>query len=206
MPELTERQATRLASRDAVRLALIILLGGLALLVRSLQATAPPDLQTAQVAATSPTAPSSTEAAPDDATDYLVTRVVDGDTFKASRGATTETVRLIGIDTPETVKPRAPVECFGREASARARELLNGQLVRLETDPTQDTRDRYGRLLAYAYLPDGTLVNEQLIAEGYAHEYTYRVPYLMQEPFRAAEREAREASRGLWSPAACPAS
>jgi micrococcal nuclease len=129
-----------------------------------------------------------------------VARVVDGDTIKLSTG---ETLRLIGVDTPETVDPRAPVQCFGREASARAHALLDGASVRLEYDPTQGRYDRYGRTLAYVWLADGRLFNETIIAEGYAHEYTYAIPYRYRDRFRAAERAAREASRGLWSPTTC---
>jgi micrococcal nuclease len=129
-----------------------------------------------------------------------VVRVVDGDTIKVSNG---ETLRLIGVDTPETVDPRAPVQCFGREASARAHTLLDGASVRLEYDPTQGRYDRYGRTLAYVWLADGRLYNETIIAEGYAHEYTYAIPYRYRARFRAAERAAREAERGLWSPTTC---
>ena len=99
--------------------------------------------------------------------------------------------------------PSKPVECFGREASARAKALLLGQEVRLETDPGQDTRDRYGRVLAYVFLEDGTLVNEAMIAGGYGHEYTYNQPYRYQAAFKAAERTAREAEKGLWAPGIC---
>jgi micrococcal nuclease len=129
-----------------------------------------------------------------------VVRVVDGDTVRVSTG---ETLRLIGVDTPETVDPRAPVQCFGREASARAHALLDGAWVRLEYDPTQGRRDRYGRTLAYLWLADGRLYNETIIAEGYAHEYTYAIPYRYRDRFRAAERAARDAGRGLWSPTTC---
>lgn len=129
-----------------------------------------------------------------------VTRVVDGDTVVVSTG---ETLRLIGMDTPETVDPRKPVQCFGREASARARALLAGAPVRLELDPTQGRRDQYGRTLAYVWLADGRLFNEVMIAEGFAHEYTYELPYRYQARFDAAERAARTQQRGLWSPATC---
>jgi micrococcal nuclease len=129
-----------------------------------------------------------------------VLEVVDGDTIKVSTG---ETLRLIGIDTPETRDPRTPVQCFGREASARAHALLDGARVRVEHDPTQGRVDRYGRTLAYVWLPDGRLFNRIIIAEGYAHEYTYAVPYRYRDSFRAAERSARASGRGLWSPATC---
>jgi micrococcal nuclease len=131
---------------------------------------------------------------------YRVVRVVDGDTVVVSNG---DTLRLIGIDTPETVDPREPVQCFGVEASRRAHALLDGAAVELEYDPTQGVLDRYGRTLAYVWLPDGRLFNELMIADGYAHEYTYEVPYRYQARFRAAQRAAQDAQRGLWSPATC---
>jgi micrococcal nuclease len=135
---------------------------------------------------------------------FDVVDVVDGDTVKVRlANSQVETVRLIGIDTPEVVDPRTPVQCFGREASARAKELLSGQRVRVEQDPTQDTRDRYGRLLAYIWLEDGTLVNKQMIADGYAVEYTYDRPYQYQADFKAAQQQARDAQRGLWAPDTC---
>lgn len=134
---------------------------------------------------------------------YRVVRVIDGDTFSIRLPHGIDTVRLIGIDTPETVHPSKPVECFGAEASSFARELLSGERVRLEFDESQGTRDKYGRLLAYAYLPDGTFVNYELIARGYAYEYTYELPYRYRETFREAERAARAQTRGLWAPGAC---
>lgn len=86
---------------------------------------------------------------------YSVASVVDGDTVKINLNGTTETLRLIGMDTPETVDPRKPVQCFGIEASNKAKELLNGRKVRTEKDPTQSERDIYGRLLVYIYRDDG---------------------------------------------------
>ena len=101
-------------------------------------------------------------------------RVVDGDTLRLRVDGRDEPVRLIGINTPESVDPRRPVECLGKEASAKAAELLRGaQTVEVEADPTQDTRDAYARLLLYVWLPDGRLLNRELIANGYAHEYTF---------------------------------
>jgi micrococcal nuclease len=133
-----------------------------------------------------------------------VVRVVDGDTVdvRLPEGRR-ERVRLIGMDTPETVDPRVPVQCFGREASARAHALLDGQTVGLERDSSQGERDRYGRLLAYLWLPDGRDFAQVMIGEGYAFEYTYRLPYAHQEEFQAAEAGAREHALGLWAPETC---
>ncbi len=134
---------------------------------------------------------------------YSVVDVVDGDTVKIQRNGVTETLRLIGMDTPETVDPRKPVQCYGREASTRAAKLLEGERVKIATDPTQDTRDKYGRLLVYLWRSDGLFFNQRMIADGYAKEYTYDVPYQYQSQFRSAERQAREGERGLWSSKTC---
>lgn len=130
---------------------------------------------------------------------YQVVRVVDGDTVHIEMNGKVETVRLIGIDTPETVHPSKPVECMGKEASSFMKSLLEGTRVRVEPDHTQNVRDKYGRLLLYLFLLDGTNVNELLIEKGYAHEYTYDLPYRYQYEFRDAEERARLEKRGLWS-------
>jgi micrococcal nuclease len=132
-----------------------------------------------------------------------VINVADGDTIEVSLNGQTERVRLIGVDTPETSHPSRPVECFGREASAFTREVLRGQTVLLEDDPTQDNRDRFNRLLRFVWLPDGRLVNYEIIAQGYGFEYTFRTPHRYQAQFKAAERAARQAQIGLWAPETC---
>lgn len=134
---------------------------------------------------------------------YVVTSVVDGDTIKVNINGTVETLRLIGMDTPETVDPRKPVQCFGKEASNKAKELLVGAKVRLEKDPTQGELDKYGRTLAYIYREDGLFYNKYMIEHGYAHEYTYNTPYKYQAEFKAAQKSAQENLRGLWSPSTC---
>lgn len=128
-----------------------------------------------------------------------VDRVVDGDTIDVAIGKSVATIRMIGINTPEVVDPRKPVECFGNEASANAHNLMDGGEVRLELDPSQDTYDKYGRVLAYVFLPDGTLYNELAVQEGFAREYTYRKKYGHQADFRAAQKVAKKEGRGLWS-------
>lgn len=137
------------------------------------------------------------------ATDFEVARVVDGDTIVVFVGTGDEKVRLLGVDTPESVDPRRPVQCFGREAAEHARQLMAGKRVRLEADTSAGDRDSFGRMLRYVYLEDGTLVNEALIRDGYAHEYTYRKAYSLQLRFKEAELEAKQNGRGLWSPATC---
>ncbi len=100
---------------------------------------------------------------------FSVARVIDGDTIEVIYEAgQLKKVRLIGIDTPETVDPRKPVQCFGQEASAKTKALLEGKQVRLEKDTIGDSIDKYGRLLRYVYV-DGTLVNAELIKQGYAY-------------------------------------
>lgn len=134
---------------------------------------------------------------------YSVSSVVDGDTIKVNINGAVETLRLIGIDTSETVDPRKPVQCFGQEASNKAKELLSGKKVRIEKDSTQGDRDKYDRLLAYVYREDGLFFNKYMIEQGYAHEYTYNLPYKYQTEFKAAETNARENQLGLWSPSTC---
>lgn len=134
---------------------------------------------------------------------YNVTKVTDGDTIHIQMDGKDEKVRLIGINTPETVDPRTSVQCFGKEASTRMKELAEGKIVRLEYDETQDTRDAYDRLLAYVYLEDGQMLNRKMVAEGYAYEYTYLKPYKYQKEFRQLQTLARSSSRGLWSVDTC---
>lgn len=134
---------------------------------------------------------------------YEVTRVVDGDTIHIKMNGNDETVRFIGINTPETVDPRTPVQCFGKEASNRMKELADGKIVKLEYDDSQSVRDIYGRLLAYVYLEDGEMLNRKMIAEGYAYEYTYMTPYKYQKEFRDLQNLARMSGRGLWSQDTC---
>ena len=132
-----------------------------------------------------------------------VVRVVDGDTIVVEIDGVQEKIRLIGVDTPEVVDPRKPVQCFGKEASLFTKNNLDGTIVRLDQDLSQGDRDKYGRLLRYVFLVDGSLFNKMLIAEGYAHEYTYRIPYRYQKDFKLAEKTARETQKGLWSPSVC---
>ncbi len=132
-----------------------------------------------------------------------VTKVVDGDTIRVSINGESKTVRLIGVNTPETVDPRREVECFGKEASNRAKEVFTDKTVFLESDPSQGNTDKYDRLLRYMWLEDGTSFNKQMIAEGYAYEYTYDLPYKYQSDYKRAQIEARELKKGLWSDETC---
>lgn len=131
-----------------------------------------------------------------------MTRVVDGDTTHVSIDGTDTTLRIIGIDTLETVDPRKPVQCFGAAASAMAHELLDGQSVSLAYDPTQDRVDRYQRTLAYVSV-NGFDYGQRMISQGFAHEYTYDTPYQRQTAYQSAENDARSGRSGLWSPTTC---
>lgn len=137
---------------------------------------------------------------------WRVSRVVDGDTVRVRRNGQELKVRLIGIDSPESVKPDTPVECYALEASQFAQDRLEGAAVALEGDPSQQPADRYGRTLAYLWLVDDSgralsMFNIEAIAAGAAREATYDGAYQWQSAFRAAEESARAQGRGLW--AAC---
>jgi micrococcal nuclease len=128
-----------------------------------------------------------------------VSRVVDGDTIKVLIQDKEETVRLIGIDSPEVLDERKTIQCFGKEASNKAKEILNDKIILLASDSTQGNRDEYGRLLRYVFLQDGINFNKLMISEGYAREYTFKNnPYKYQSQFIQAEKEAKEENRGLW--------
>lgn len=127
----------------------------------------------------------------------LVTKVVDGDTIELENS---QTVRLIGIDTPETVDPRRPVGCFGKEAKKETASLLNGKAVILQKDVSET--DKYGRLLRYVFLPldngDIVFVNKYLLLQGFAKALTYPPDVKFSEEFRQAEQDARINKKGLW--------
>lgn len=127
----------------------------------------------------------------------LVTEVIDGDTIHVGRGWRFTKVRLIGVDTPETVHPEKPVEFFGPEASEFTKRQLDGKKVRLELEPSNQYDD-YGRLLAYVLLLDGTYFNAELIKQGYARVIAPS-PFHRYEEFRSYEREARVKGLGLWA-------
>ena len=127
-----------------------------------------------------------------------VTDASDGDTIKVMQAGKEETVRLVGIDTPETHDPRVSVQCFGQAASDKTKSLVIGKAVRLEPDPQSSDRDKYRRLLRYVYLEDGRLLNQVLVEEGYAFAYTL-FPNSKLEQFRGWELAARQQNRGLWA-------
>ncbi len=128
----------------------------------------------------------------------FVINVVDGDTIDVLIGGRELRVRYIGIDTPETVDPQRPVECFGREASERNRELVEGMTVGLERDVSET--DQFGRLLRHVWA-SGEMVNAALVEEGYASASTFPPDIRYAALFTALETQARSHNRGLWGPA-----
>lgn len=122
-----------------------------------------------------------------------VTVVIDGDTIEIESG---RRVRLIGVDTPETVDPNRPVGCYGKEASNFTKSQLEGKQIKLEKDVSET--DKYSRLLRYVWLGEN-LFNEQLVKEGYAQVSTYPPDVKYQDKFLTAQTEARNANKGLWS-------
>lgn len=137
----------------------------------------------------------------------LVRRVIDGDTIELETG---QTVRYIGIDTPETKDPRTSIQCFGKEAYEANKQLVEGKKVRLEKDVSET--DRYGRLLRYVYVTNShpsplseregnteVLVNDYLVKEGFAQSSAYPPDISKQSLFDASESEARAMNKGLWA-------
>ncbi len=129
-----------------------------------------------------------------------VTKVVDGDTIVVEINGQKETVRLLGIDTPESVDPRKPVECFALNAGLKMKEfVLNKEIILDDEIESQGDRDRYGRLLRYVYLPDSTktFVNGEMVKQGYAFSFR-EYPTDIQDKFNAWEQYARDNNLGLW--------
>jgi micrococcal nuclease len=132
-------------------------------------------------------------------TQATVVKVIDGDTIQANVEGQIETIRLIGIDAPESVDTKKPVQCFAMEASNRARELLTNKGIFLEKDSTQGDEDIYYRKLRYIFLLDGTNFNKLMVAEGYAREYSYYgKQYKYRDEFKRANVEAKGSNKGLW--------
>lgn len=128
---------------------------------------------------------------------YTVDRFVDGDTIAVKMDNKVETIRMIGIDTPETHKPNTPVQCYGPAAAAFTKNLIGTNKVRLQADEKSTNRDRYNRLLRYVYLPDGRLVEAELIKNGYGFAYV-DFPFTKSDEFVRYQDEAKTASKGLW--------
>lgn len=130
---------------------------------------------------------------------YAIDHFIDGDTIAVKMDGKVETIRFIGVDTPETHKPNTPVQCYGPAAAAFTKNTIDaaGDKVRLASDPDSTNRDRYDRLLRYIYLPDGTLLNQKIIATGHGFYYPY-FPFTKSAAFKDAEHSAQAAQKGLW--------
>lgn len=130
---------------------------------------------------------------------YRVVSYSDGDTITVDMNGTKEEIRFIGVDTPETHDPRKNVQCGGHEASNYTKmRISHFGKVRLGSDPLSSNRDRYDRLLRYVYLPDGTLMNRNLIHNGYGFAYTY-FPFTKSALFTKEEAQAIKVKKGMWS-------
>lgn len=139
-------------------------------------------------------------------TNAFIVRAVDGDTLVAKiDGETKESrIRLLGINTPETVDPRKTVECFGHEASAHMHAMIDGKRVLLKGDPQADERDKYDRLLRNVFLEDGTDVNAAMVRDGYAYAYlSFPLSPERKRELKRLQDDAQAAGRGLWSPETC---
>lgn len=129
---------------------------------------------------------------------YQVVEFFDGDTIAVDMNGSKETIRFIGVDTPETHDPRKAVQCYGKAAASFTKNFIGTNNVRLEADALNTNRDRYNRLLRYVYLSNGKLVNAEIIKQGYGFAYL-SFPFTKADEFRQYEVEARNANRGLWS-------
>jgi len=131
---------------------------------------------------------------------YSIDHFIDGDTIAVNMNGHVEEIRFVGVDTPETHKPNTPVQCYGPEAAAYTKQRITeaGSKVRLQSDADSTNRDRYDRLLRYVYLPDGTLMEEALIQNGYGFFYPY-FPFTKSAQFHADEITAQVGHKGLWA-------
>lgn len=128
---------------------------------------------------------------------HRVLESIDGDTLLVEVDGKEETVRLLGVDTPETKDPRKSVQCYGKAASEYTRSLVSGRAVKLTSDPLQTDRDKYSRLLRYVEFEDGTSLNERLVYEGYAFAYE-AFPDSKLAYYKKLEADAKAHKRGLW--------
>lgn len=129
---------------------------------------------------------------------YSINHFIDGDTVSVNMNGAAQSIRFIGVDTPETHKPNTPVQCYGELAAAYTKQMIGTRRVRLVADSESDNRDVYGRLVRYVYLPDGRNLDELLIQNGYGFAYTY-YPFTQSARFAADQQAARASGKGLWS-------
>jgi micrococcal nuclease len=136
-------------------------------------------------------------------TGYTVSSVLDGDTFRIKYQGKTQSIRLLGVDAPESTKTRYKhLECFGTEAKNYLKSLIDKKKITFQFDPSQDQKDIYDRLLAYVYLDD-ELINQKMVEDGYAKEYTYKTVYTYQSQFKQAEQSAQDQQLGLRNETTC---
>lgn len=132
---------------------------------------------------------------------HRITKVVDGDTVKAMVDGKEESIRVIGINAPEST---TKTECFGNNASDRAKDILKDGWIQLQRDDSQTNRDKYGRLLRFVWAGDGSVdLGLSMISDGYAYEYTYNVPYSKQQAYKDAQKSASSNNKGLWASDSC---
>ena len=127
---------------------------------------------------------------------YAIKHFVDGDTIIVDMNGTDETIRFIGVDTPETHKPNTPVQCYGPMAAAYTASRIGQGRVRLVADRLTTNRDRYDRLLRYVVLEDGTTLNKELVDKGYGFAYDF--PFARNQEFHDAMNSAQKSKTGLW--------
>ncbi len=189
---ITKRQQKLLFS-------LVVILGWILFVPKEIGQNQPKEIQTSSPAIASPAA--TLTVSPFEKVRVL--RVIDGDTVEIQNDSgSSKKLRYIGINAPETVDPRRDVQCFGKEASARNRELVINQEIYLEKDISEV--DKYGRLLRYVYLQaGGQSINEQLVREGYAFASAYPPDIKYQEQFKEAQKQAEKEKLGLWQSGAC---
>lgn len=132
-----------------------------------------------------------------------VVRVINGDSIDLLFRGQERRLVLIGLDAPDVARALSTSECFGDESLARAAEVLSGVEIFLEFDPRLGNEDRFGRLMAYVWLPDGQMFNLMMLAEGYTREHSFMRPYAYQDHFKQAEQDARDHNLGLWSSDIC---
>jgi micrococcal nuclease len=129
---------------------------------------------------------------------YTINHYVDGDTIAVNMNGSVETIRFIGVDTPETHKPNTPVQCYGPEAADYTKaQVSHFGKVRLQADPLDTNRDVYGRLLRYVYLPNGILLNEDLIKTGHGFAYL-DFPFSKKAEFKIDGETAQTSKVGVW--------
>lgn len=201
MTDGSRRRSRRRGTVALVTVGLLLGLGVLGFVVLRPSAHDPAATGDPPPAATVPASPASLSIDPiQGRVAYPVVKVVDGDTAHVLVDGVVETVRIVGINTPETD------QCWGSEATQAAARLLDGTSVVLIADPTQADRDRYGRLLRYVVLPDGTDFGLRMISDGNADEYTYDNAYAHQQAYRDADAAAAAGGRGLWNVGTCDGS